>query len=120
MTRLPQYHRFIQSVFIALIAVVAATLLSGGALSAGNDRGLANEKKFREQYEQEFRDTHSDKAGRLRSDLWRKGISDFRRMPISATWRTGSKQIAANRLSTASDPAVVGVQWTQYGPRPLR
>jgi photosystem II stability/assembly factor-like uncharacterized protein len=86
------------------------------------DRGLIGEKEEREKRIKEFKEERSDANGRARPDLWRKGIEHAQRMKIAAGKRLakGRKKLANGQLSPLSAGGVVGVQWTQIGPAPLR
>lgn len=66
----------------------------------------------------EFLDEHRDSSGRVRQDLWLKGINDFQHMKV-----TTDANLAPSSISGVAAPAgvsVVGVQWAQVGPQPLR
>jgi len=73
-------------------------------------RGLENERERREEHEREFMKDHTDASGRVRPDLWRKGILDYRRMKIAAGVRLSRGEALGG---------VAGVQWKQVGPAPL-
>ena len=62
---------------------------------------------------EEFLNEHKDEKGRVRQDLWLQGIYDFKRMKVGTS-------ITLTPSTKGEAPAVVGVQWTQVGPQPLR
>src|SRR5262245_46120064 len=76
-------------------------------------RGLENDQERREEREREFIKEHTDASGRARPDLWRKGIEDYKRMKIAA----GVRRAGVDEFALGG---VVGVQWKQVGPAPLR
>src|SRR5262249_39012443 len=77
-----------------------------------NKRGLEDENERREEREREFLRTLTDSTGRVRPDLWRKGVEQTLRMKIGAGVRLAG-------LRDAAQSAVIGVQWKQVGPAPL-
>ena len=58
---------------------------------------------------------HTDSTGQLRSDLWRKGVEDTKKMKVADTISLAP----AGAPATAAFP-VARVQWTQIGPAPMR
>jgi photosystem II stability/assembly factor-like uncharacterized protein len=86
------------------------------------ERGLNEEKEEREKRVREFKEERSDASGNARPDLWRKGIDHAQKMKIAAGIRLakGRKKLANGQMSALSAGGVVGVQWTQIGPAPLR
>ena len=66
----------------------------------------------RQQRLEEFLNEHKDQQGRVRQDLWLKGIADFQHMKVMTS-------IALAPSPTGAVP-VVNVQWAQIGPQPLR
>src|SRR5712692_1315783 len=75
----------------------------------------SNRQERREKQLQEFLREHSDDSGNPRLDLWLKGVQDAKQMKVVTT-------VSVARASASPDSAisVVGVQWTQIGPAPLR
>ena len=108
--------------WVALLVLVTVTslgipgVLASGSASAGRGGPEENFKLMR-QRERQFLREHSDRFGRVRPDLWQKGIARWSRLPISATWPRGP--VSGKQLLSASGP-VTGAQWTQIGPQPLR
>ena len=70
------------------------------------------EVEERQQRLEEFLNEHKDQQGRVRQDLWLKGIADFQHMKVMTS-------IALAPSPTGAVP-VVNVQWAQIGPQPLR
>jgi photosystem II stability/assembly factor-like uncharacterized protein len=62
---------------------------------------------------EEFLKEHTDPKGQARQDLWLKGIYDFKHMKVTTS-------ITLTPSTPSAAPLVVGVQWTQIGPQPLR
>lgn len=85
-------------------------------------QGLNQEKEEREQRVREFKSERADATGQARPDLWRQGIDHTQQMKIGAGIRIakGRKKMANGQLGPLSAGGVVGVQWTQIGPAPLR
>lgn len=100
---------------------------------SAHESGLENEDQSLRQ--KAFLDAHRDDAGRLRPDLWLEGLEAIEDLPVTSTW-PAADGIAAELLNdpvgtlTGSAPTrgadsaaaspIVGVQWTQIGPEPLR
>lgn len=88
---------------------------------------IDDEQRYLRQRERELRVEHEDASGRVRPDLWVKGVHEWSRMPISATWRavphlqagTLNTPAVAGASATSAAP-ITGVQWSQIGPQPLR
>ena len=76
-------------------------------------RGWEDEAERREEREREFLKTLTDANGRLRPDLWRRGIAHAEQMKIGAQVRLSGPK---NKLAGP----ILGVQWKQIGPAPLR
>jgi hypothetical protein len=111
---------------IGLMWVVASLFLTQGLLaqdspaldtppsaSNGHGQGLAK-KDRREKRQKEFLDEHKDESGRVRPDLWQQGIEQSKQMKIAA---------GVPLAPSGGRPGVggvIGVQWTQIGPAPLR
>ncbi len=98
----------------------AATESTGSLTDAQQSSGLLGEKERRERHEQWLLDLHKDSKGQVRPDLWRKGIEQTKRMRIAAGVSVASVEGVPGKLGTAAAGGVVGVQWTQIGPAPLR
>jgi hypothetical protein len=82
--------------------------------AAGTGRFNRQEQMERRQKRlEEFLDEHRDASGRARQDLWLQGIYDFKRMKVTTS-------ITLTPSTPSEAPLVVGVQWTQIGPQPLR
>ena len=81
-------------------------------VSSTND-GFENEN-LRLQRQQEYLHEHSDEAGQVRPDLWLAGIQAAKQMKIAAGIPSAPSGAAA------PTSGVIGVQWTQIGPAPLR
>lgn len=96
-------------------AVSASTLATGMPAGAGSG-GLLNERQIRDQLNAQDLKDHSDRSGKVRPDLWRLGVAHVKEMKIAAGVRL-SQPAAAGAPTTGS---LVGVQWTQVGPAPLR
>ena len=101
---------------LALLFICVIVLVIAASRSAAKDpqksRGLEDEQQQREERIREFEKEHTDASGTVRSDLWRKGVEDFKKMAIGAGINLAPKG--------DSFGGVVGVQWTQNGPAPLR
>ena len=101
---------------LALLSICVIVLAIAASRSAAKDpqktRGLEDEQQQREERMREFEKEHTDASGTVRSDLWRKGVEDFKKMAIGAGINLAPKG--------KSFGGVVGVQWTQNGPAPLR
>src|SRR5262249_10755635 len=101
---------------LALLSICVIVLAFAVSRTAAKDpqktRGLEDEQQQREERAREFQQEHTDASGTVRSDLWRKGIEDFKKMAIGAGINLAPKG--------ESFGGVVGVQWTQNGPAPLR
>ena len=107
----------LQSVLsLALLSICVIVLAIAASRTAAKDpqksRGLEEEQQQREERARQFEQEHSDASGIVRSDLWRKGIEDAQKMKIGAGINLAPKG--------ESFGGVVGVQWTQNGPAPLR
>ena len=74
------------------------------------------EQEFRRLIEQAARLSHSDANGVWRSDIWREGIDHLGRMKIG----TGPVQFSGFGGGGPGTASLVGAQWTQIGPAPLR
>lgn len=79
-------------------------------------RELNEEREFRRLIEQAARLSHSDASGVLRSGLWREGIEHLRRMKTG----NGPVQFSGFGGGGPGTASLVGAQWTQIGPAPLR
>jgi photosystem II stability/assembly factor-like uncharacterized protein len=101
---------------LALLSICVIVLAIAVSRSAAKDpqksRGLEEEQQQREERVRQFEQEHTDALGRVRSDLWRKGMEDARKMTIGAGINLAPKG--------ESFGGVIGVQWTQNGPAPLR
>lgn len=86
--------------------------------------GLLNHQQFRLQHQKDFLAEHSDASGKARPDLWQLGIQETKQMKIVAgiPAPSGGAQGPAQTPGLAAPTAggLVGVQWTQVGPAPLR
>ena len=124
--------RLFLSIGIALAVIFATVVAAAGMLSsnaggkagtsaasAGTapDNGKRGEHEKQEQHELDVR-THGDGNGKLRPDLFRKSVADFKKLKINAS-RPVVKGTSKETLGSASGGGVVGVQWTQIGPAPL-
>src|SRR5215475_1009575 len=73
---------------LTLLSICVIVLAIAASRTAAKDpqksRGLENEQQQREERAREFQQEHADASGRVRSDLWRKGIEDFKKMAIGA------------------------------------
>jgi hypothetical protein len=74
------------------------------------------EREFRRLIEEAARLSHSDASGVWRSDIWREGIGHLGQMKIKSG-PLGFSGFGGGGPGTAS---LVGAQWTQIGPAPLR
>ena len=110
----------VTTIFLSLAAFVAGgTTVFAGSTNPGP--GLENEQELRLEHQKTFLQQHSDAYGRVRPDLWRAGVQQFRDLPISATWHDGRASGAALAApASASSGAITGAQWNQIGPAPLR
>jgi hypothetical protein len=63
---------------------------------------------------EEFLKKYTDLKGRVRQDLWLKGIKNFQQMKVATT------TLAPSGKSKAAAVPVVGLRWVQIGPQPLR
>jgi photosystem II stability/assembly factor-like uncharacterized protein len=101
---------------LGLLSICVIILAIAASRTAAKDpqksRGLEEEQQQREERARQFEQEHSDASGTVRPDLWRKGIEDVQKMRIGAGINLAPKG--------ASFGGVVGVQWTQNGPAPLR
>ena len=82
--------------------------------------GLLGQEERRLEQNKEYLRRHSDGTGKARPDLWQKGVQHVKQMPIAAGIRLASRSRGATSTVAAKAGAVVGVQWTQIGPAPLR
>ena len=78
---------------------------------------LSREERVK-QRERELRQKYSDGSGKLRQDLWLKGIDDIKKLQDTSRTTT----LAPAPAPTGIAPAVPlnSVQWVQVGPAPLR
>ena len=91
-----------------------APLASGS--QAAKDLGRSRtEEEIEERQErlEQFLNEHKDSLGRVRQDLWLKGITDFQHMKVMTT-------ITLSPAGITGAVPVVGAQWAQIGPQPLR
>jgi len=75
--------------------------------------GLSREEQERQAAKDAYNRDHTDRSGRVRGDLLRRGIDQFQRLQTSATW---SKPASSPTAVTG----VTGALWKQTGPAPLR
>ena len=74
---------------LAVARLAAAGLTTGVPHGTGLPKGpagLENEHIARKAHEKEDLRQYVDRSGRLRPDLWRKGVRRFRRLRVSTTW----------------------------------
>jgi photosystem II stability/assembly factor-like uncharacterized protein len=112
---------------LTMVIALLVLVLTGVALrvnAASPQHGTPpGQEKERIENQQQFLAQHKDKAGKVRPDLWRKGVDDAKRMKIAAGMPRalgGSAPRMASAPGVALSSGVVGVQWTQIGPAPLR
>jgi photosystem II stability/assembly factor-like uncharacterized protein len=96
--------------------LLAGTLLPAPPSSGQSDEGFKKER--REKRRQVFEDSHRDTKGKVRMDLWKKGIQDAKKMKIAAGIRP--EPAGKGKAAPLAAGGVIGVQWTQIGPQPLR
>ena len=75
-----------------------------------------DEREFRKRIEQAVRLSHSDKNGVFRSEIWREGIGHLRRMKTG----NGPVQFSGFGGGGPGTASLVGAQWIQIGPAPMR
>jgi uncharacterized repeat protein (TIGR01451 family) len=90
---------------LALLPVARAQGPLTSTSNTANGPGL-DTKDRREKQQQEFLRQHTDATGRVRPDLWRKGVEQIMRM------------VVAPRVPVTPSGLIGGV-WTQIGPAPL-
>jgi hypothetical protein len=113
---------------LAAVILLLSSLLLIARVPASDDPGLAapdtqvpsglSRQDRRERLAEEFNREHMDSSGRVRPDLWLKGIEHVRQMSIAAGVPLGPQ--ASGRFGLEGVGGVIGVQWTQIGPAPLR
>jgi len=97
-------------------AVLVSACLSAGHsfAEAPQNTGLLNEQQRREKQRTEFLLEYTDQNGQLRPDLWRAGIKQYLRMPVSDTLPPAPQQAPLGPIVARH------LQWVQIGPAPLR
>lgn len=104
-------------------------LMAFGAVAAQerpprDPAGLLNAQERHAKHQEEFLMKHSDVSGKPRPDLWQKGLADIQQLRVVGLGGTGAVAGASTAaVGPAPAPAgapVVGVQWSQIGPAPLR
>ncbi len=69
---------------LALIcAAPRAVAAQPPAAAVGSPRGLENEQELRKKHQEEFLKQHSDASGKVRPDLWRKGVQQQKQMQVA-------------------------------------
>src|SRR3989442_453138 len=97
---------------IAGFSVVIASPAPDKSKPEGS-RGLGVERRWELRQEQILRE-HTDSTGTVRPDLWRQGIEEYLRM------RDVARSAEAPSGGVAGAGGIVGMQWRQIGPAPLR
>lgn len=113
---------------VLVLCLVLSTAIV--AIAQGNSQDHTGKKERVQQQTQDFNSNHSDGNGAVRLDLWQKGMKDFRKLKIAAgrPVKAGAKKAApaaapmaaASIGAPAAGAGITGVQWTQFGPQPLR
>jgi hypothetical protein len=75
--------------------------------------GFRHDQRERESLIRQFRRDHMDTSGRVRPDLWRRGVQSERSLEVSRSWHGAAGP-------GGSEGAITGTQWSQIGPAPLR
>lgn len=115
-------HTRILATIISIVTVLTLAAPSGTSMAyaAGQQsRVPPGQEKERLEAQRQYQLEHSDKSGKVRPDLWLKGMQQAKRMKIAAGIAVGA-QMNAPTASSPGAGGVVGVQWTQIGPAPLR
>jgi len=69
---------------LALICAAPRAVAAQPPVAAvGSPRGLENEQELRKKHEKEFLKQHSDASGKVRQDLWRKGVQRQKQMQVA-------------------------------------
>ncbi len=109
----------IMTLSVLLFGSIVAAIVYWQYQSASVADSLQNREKAREVFEtkerfdaldKDFNRKHSDPSGKVRPDLWRKGVEDYRRMSIAAGVKSNVEGLIGG---------IAGVQWKQVGPGPL-
>ena len=116
--KVPVVHSGIM--LIALGVILSLGLIGGSGEVVAQEPGASKNKgsedyENREQRAQEWLDLMKDFDGHVRPDLYRKAVKATKQMKIDAKM----KRKAPEGLEPGVG-GVVGVQWTQIGPAPLR
>ncbi len=117
------------AVLIASVLVTVQVRNKGqGEASSQEERERQRNEPAREEHEKkEQREIdqrlHADASGTVRADLYRKSLSDWENIRISASRTVGTagkpKNSSGPVTAAAVGGGVTGVQWTQIGPAPL-
>lgn len=96
---------------LLVLALCCLALPSGTAMAQGKSHITQEDKKWNKRRLERLND-YRDERGRLRPDLWRQGMEQYRSMEFAA----GVDRLGAGEL--ALGVGVQGVQWIQVGPQP--
>jgi photosystem II stability/assembly factor-like uncharacterized protein len=107
--------RFLAALFVGVMVPAQLDSQQGSLDSVSLSGGFNRQEQMerRQKRLEEFLAEHRDASGRARQDLWLKGIYDFKHMKVTTS-------ITLPPSTPSEAPLVVGVQWTQTGPQPLR
>jgi hypothetical protein len=124
----------------ALLAILASPGATTSVVSAATQRGMHDAKQVLDRTwwgggtEQESAKDErpgsgtakqvrlgiSDRSGKIRPDLYLKGVRETQRMAISPFLHPPTKHAVRLGKSSLAQAPITGSQWTQIGPGPLR